>query len=105
MKTCIHVTLSFFVVFFVVISAGAQELPDEAQLAAWKAFNQTRGSQWTIHWNPKTGTPEHLYGSVTQPFTGPPEVAARTFLQSISQMFKIPTNHSTLDVENYLKLR
>ena len=98
MKTCIHAMMSFFVILATVISAGAQELPDDAQLAAWKAFNQARGKQWTVHWHPKTGTPEYLYGSVTQPFTAPPEVAARTFLASHAPMFKMPANLSTLEV-------
>lgn len=52
MKTCIHAMMSFFVILATVISAGAQKLPDDAQLAAWKAFNQARGKQWTVHWHP-----------------------------------------------------
>lgn len=81
---------------FVIIPAGAQELPDEAQLAAWEAFNQAHDDQWTVHWNPKTGTPKFIYSSVTEPVAGTPEQAARVFLQSLAEVFKQPASFADI---------
>jgi Zn-dependent metalloprotease len=97
--------LFLFAILAYTSAAFGQVEPDTVRRNAWQQFQDQRGPEWTVRWNPETGTPASVTSGLTKPYSSPPVQAAKTFLQEHRQLFGMEPELSNLQLRSADKLR
>lgn len=63
----------------------------------WQALQSRSEEAVAVSWNKRSGTPQSIFGKLRAPLPGASEMAARSFLQSNTPLFKL--NNDTSDLK------
>src|SRR5262245_819870 len=73
-----------------------QKKPSPDLIQRWQEFAARTKAQ-SVSWNPKTGTPEGIFGELAQPSRKRPAAAAREFLRANHRLFNMRYDISDLN--------
>ncbi|MGH9398800.1 MAG: M36 family metallopeptidase, partial [Thermoanaerobaculia bacterium] len=73
------------------VAAQPEGRPAAEVLPAWIDFAAERAEPVSVSWNPRTGTPQSLFGRLAEAAPGEaPEASARRFLAENARLFRLP---------------
>lgn len=83
------------------LHSAVRKTPAAASRRAFKDFNARAGGRWKLRFSERTGLPASLIGGAEAPRSGPPDRAARSFLNAHRDMLGVDADG--LDLERQVK--